>query len=84
MKRSRQSSSETLPGSAFLAHALSAKLGNITNITLFEPNEKNMLCFVTFWCQGKEAKLTAKLGNIANISLSEQKSGLSTCFVTFW
>ena len=43
-----------------------------------------MLCFVTLWCEGKEAKLTAKLGNIANISLSEQKSGLATCFVTFW
>ena len=33
------------------------EVGNITNISLFEPNEENMHCFVTFWCEGKQAKL---------------------------
>ena len=50
-----QSKSETLPGSAFLAHALSAKLGNVTNISFGGANYENMVCFVTFWRQGKEA-----------------------------
>ena len=59
-RRSRESMSETLPGSAFLAHALSAKVGDITNISIFEPTDENMLCFVTFWCGGKEAKLRGR------------------------
>ena len=42
-----------------------------------------MLCFVTLWCQGKEAKLTAKLGNIANISLFEATAENRHCFVRF-
>ena len=33
------------------------EVGNITNINRFEPNEENMHCFVTFWCEGKQAKL---------------------------
>ena len=41
--RSRESSSETLPGSAFLAQALSAKLGNITNISIFDKNLDSQL-----------------------------------------
>ena len=51
------SSSETLAGSAFLAHALSARLGNITNIQYFLRNGRNMPCFVTSWCQAKQARL---------------------------
>ena len=42
------------------SHALSAKLGNIANITIFEPTEENMLCFVRFWCEGKEVKLRGR------------------------
>ena len=38
--------------------ALSAEVGNITNISFFEPNEENMFCFVTFWCE--QAKLRAR------------------------
>ena len=43
-----------------------------------------MFCFVTLWCQGKEAKLTAKLGNITNISIFEPNAEIMLCFVTFW
>ena len=38
--------------------ALSAEVGNITNIIFFEPNEEHMPCFVTFCCE--QAKLRAR------------------------
>ena len=42
----------------YFVSALFAEVGNITNISFFEPNEENMLCFVTFWCE--QAKLRAR------------------------
>ena len=56
-RRCRQSIAETLAGSAFLAHAVSYELGNVRNISLFWRHGKHMLCFVTFWCEGKQARL---------------------------
>ena len=54
---SLQSNSETLVGSTFLAHAVSYQFGNVTNINHFAQNGRNMLCFVTSWCEAKQARL---------------------------
>ena len=56
-RRRRQSGSETLAGSAFLAHAVSYQPGNIINTKHFGRYRRNMPCFVTSWCEAKQAKL---------------------------
>ena len=52
-----QSNSETLAGSTFLAHAVPCQFENVTNINHCWRNGRNMPCFVTSWCEAKQAKL---------------------------
>ena len=49
------------------SHALSAKLGNIANISLFEPTDENLFCKVLLGRKGSEAE--RQVGDITNISL---------------
>ena len=55
---------ETLAGSAFLAHAASYEFGNVRNISCFERNGRNMICFLTVWCEGQQesAAESARIG----------------------
>ena len=52
-----ESSSETLPGSVFLAHAVPYEDGDLTNIVHFEREGRKMPCFLTFSCEGQHATL---------------------------